>query len=351
MSSMAKAAVKAPVARMVESLKVFRDQVNALAPKRSRASDGWIGDAKHAARHSDHNPEPDGTVDAFDVTNDPTNGVDTQKVADALVASKDKRISYIICNGKIVSGRKGPKPWVWRKYTGANGHYHHMHLSVLDDHQDDKTPWKIEDAFKGPPPPKPADLGLTHKQVESVLKIGSRGEFVEELQKNLKTLGYDIGPDGADGYFGKDTENAVRAFQEKERLDKVDGWAGPKTVKAIGEALSRAKLTPKVEKAEARAAESEAKADAAKKVVDDAAAKGKVSTTEWLAGVLGVGGTMSAVKESVDTVTSTSRSFGELFVTLGPWLLLGIVVVGGAGYIIYERRQKRLEAIEVKKAL
>jgi peptidoglycan hydrolase-like protein with peptidoglycan-binding domain len=335
-------AAKKPVPYMVKSLVTFRDQVNALAPKRSRASDGWIGDVKHQARHSDHNPEPDGSVDAFDLTNDPTNGCDTQRVADALVASKDKRISYIICNGRIVSGRNGPKPWTWRKYTGSNGHYHHMHLSVLDDHQDDTTPWKIESAFKSVA--KPNVPVLTKKEVESVLKKGSKGEFVRELQENLLRLGYDLGPDGADGYFGQHTENAVKAFQASHHLDKVDGWAGPKTMAAIGKALETKKLQPKVDQAQA-------KVNIAKEVVDEAAGSGKVSLTEWLSGAVGAGGAMSVVKQVADSVTETSQSVGNLLTTLGPWILLGVVIVGGAAYIIWDRRTRRLKAMNIKQVL
>lgn len=137
------------VARLTESLKTLRSQVNALAPKRSKLSDGWIGDTKHSMRKSDHNPEPDGTVDAFDLTHDPANGVDIQKVCDAIIASRDKRVSYLICNGQIIAGNGGPQPWVKRVYTGANKHNKHLHVSVLDKHQEDITPWDIGAAFKG----------------------------------------------------------------------------------------------------------------------------------------------------------------------------------------------------------
>lgn len=326
-------------ARSVESLKTLLAQINDLAPKRSKVSDGWIGDAKHASRHSDHNPEPDGTVDARDFTNDPNGGMDAQKLADAIVASKDPRLSYIICNGRIVSGRKGPKPWVWRKYSGANGHYHHIHVSVLDEGQDDKTPWKIESAFKKQAP-KPGE-DLTKEQVSSVMHVGSKGEFVEELQVNLNTLGY--GDLEVDGDFGASTEAAVKRFQSSNGLE-VDGWAGPRTLKAIGRKIAERKLQPKVR-------EAEAKVDEAKKVVDNAANNGKVTTTEWLTGIVGAGGTVSVVKEVADNITETSQSVGGLMTTLGPWVLLGLVVAGGAGYVIYTRRNQRLEAQAVKKVL
>lgn len=333
------AAKKAPAPRSVDSLLTLLKQINTLAPNRSKVSDGWIGDAKHAARHSDHNPDADGTVDARDFTNDPNGGMDSQKLCDALVASRDYRISYIICNGKIIAGRKGPQPWVARKYSGSNSHHHHIHVSVLDEGQDDKTPWKIESAFNGT---------LTPKQVDSVMHLGSKGDFVRDLEKNLNTLGY--GPLSVDSYFGEDTDKAVRRFQKDMGL-KDDGWAGPNTLEAIGKEIAKLKLKPKVKEAEKKAAKAEAKVEEAKKVVNDAAGDGKVSVTEWLTGITGAGGTVAVIKQGIDTITETSKSVGELAVTLGPWILLGVVVAGAAGYVIYTRRNQRLEAQAVKKVL
>ncbi|HEX9430264.1 MAG TPA: peptidoglycan-binding domain-containing protein [Candidatus Bathyarchaeia archaeon] len=292
------------------------------------------------ARHSDHNPEPDGTVDARDFTNDPSGGCDSRKLCEAILASRDPRLSYVISNGEIAFGRKGPHPWTWRKYTGANGHYHHAHVSVLDEGQDDKTPWKIESAFKKMVPAP--SVTLTKKQVSSVMHLGSKGEFVETLQKNLRTLGY--GPIAVDGDFGDDTDRAVKEFQKDHKL-KSDGWAGPATLEAVGHALERRKTQPKIDEAESKVA-------AAKKVVNDAAANGKsVSKTEWLAGLLGAGGTVSVIKQTADTVTETTKSVSDMVVSLGPWILLGAVTASAAGYIIYDRRRKRLEAAAVKKVL
>src|SRR5690606_31756496 len=113
-----------------------------------------------------------------------------------------------------------------------------------------------------------------------------------------------------------------KRFQYENGLES-DGWAGPQTLDAIGRKLAERKLQPKVEAAEQ-------KVDAAKKVVEDAAGSGKVSTTEWLTGIVGAGGTLSVIKQAIDSVTEATRSFGDMLSTLGPWLLLGIVVVGGA---------------------
>ena len=58
-----------------------------------------------------------------------------------------------------------------------------------------------------------------------------RGEDVYALQSALKERGYD--PGQLDGVYGKKTARAVRRFQ-KDRGFKVDGIAGPETLKALG---------------------------------------------------------------------------------------------------------------------
>lgn len=121
--------------RTANSLVRLRDQINALAPNRSKASDGTIGDAAHASRSSDHNPWVIdgglGVVTALDITHDVAHGCDVQKIVDALVASCDVRIKYLIWNKQILSSTVNP--WTWRPYTGRNPHDHHFHLSVKPD--------------------------------------------------------------------------------------------------------------------------------------------------------------------------------------------------------------------------
>jgi peptidoglycan hydrolase-like protein with peptidoglycan-binding domain len=48
---------------------------------------------------------------------------------------------------------------------------------------------------------------------------------VVKIQQRLVELGYDIGHCGADGYFGGDTEKAVREFQVDVGI-AVDGVVG-----------------------------------------------------------------------------------------------------------------------------
>lgn len=57
-----------------------------------------------------------------------------------------------------------------------------------------------------------------------VLRNGSRGQYVLDLQGRLRTLGLYKG--GLDGDFGAATEKAVKAFQTKYALKPVDGVVG-----------------------------------------------------------------------------------------------------------------------------
>ncbi|RFU64840.1 L,D-transpeptidase family protein [Peribacillus glennii] len=65
----------------------------------------------------------------------------------------------------------------------------------------------------------------------AVLKKGSRGDEVIELQRTLTKLGYNT--KGIDGIFGAATDAAVRKYQKAKNL-KVDGIVGPATKKALG---------------------------------------------------------------------------------------------------------------------
>jgi len=70
-----------------------------------------------------------------------------------------------------------------------------------------------------------------------VLKEHSKGADVSALQSDLGALGYTDShgkPLHADGRFGPDTTRAVESFQKNNDL-KVDGVAGPSTLKAIKE--------------------------------------------------------------------------------------------------------------------
>ena len=78
--------------------------------------------------------------------------------------------------------------------------------------------WKDPD--KQPAAARPAPQGADYNQI---MKRGSRGEGVKELQRNLGMTGSEI-----DGIFGPATEKAVKTFQKNSGA-KVDGIVGPET--------------------------------------------------------------------------------------------------------------------------
>lgn len=115
------------MARLANSLVRLRDQVNAAYPNRSKASDGWIGDAAHASTPSDHNPNSQGVVNALDLTHSPATGFDAHALAERLRVNRHPNLRYIISNSRIASAGTG---WNWKAYTGSNPHSKHIHISV-----------------------------------------------------------------------------------------------------------------------------------------------------------------------------------------------------------------------------
>lgn len=130
------------MARLARSLEKLLEEVNTLAPSRSKASDGWIGDQSHQVRQSDHNPNSKGVVTAIDITHDPANGLDCNVLAEALRNSRDPRIKYVIFNKRAFDPYNLKGNWNWQPYSGSNPHTKHLHLSVRGDY-DNTAPWQI----------------------------------------------------------------------------------------------------------------------------------------------------------------------------------------------------------------
>lgn len=224
--------------RVAGSLLTLKDQINARYPHRSKVSDGFIGDEDHSNRNSDHNPwYGPGIVTAGDFTHDVNFGIDIDKFTDELVASRDRRIKYIIANDMICSGAAGPQPWVWREYSGSNEHRHHFHLSVVASPlADDTTPWKLPSLGGVTPTPvqtKSTSLRKGPPWIEGV----SRGDRVYLLQVVLNAW-YPWLDIDCDGFYGTQTFDAVWEFQERKNDEDpsfdIDGIAGPQTLAALG---------------------------------------------------------------------------------------------------------------------
>jgi hypothetical protein len=125
----------------------LREQFDDTFPDRDRTSDGWIGDTRHSSRPSDHNPaKPLEVVRAIDVDRDVSGKSKPDlmpDIADQIrlcAKAGDKRIAYVIFQGRIASPKKS---WAWRTYDGANQHNHHVHISFTKAGDADSTFFNI----------------------------------------------------------------------------------------------------------------------------------------------------------------------------------------------------------------
>lgn len=204
--------------RECDSLKGLLRQLNDMFPDRSKISDGTIGDARHQAEKSDHDPNAAGVVTALDVTHDARSGCTGDWLSRQLAGARDPRVKYIIWNGQMMSSyaAHGYPPWAWRPYHGFSMHTEHVHVSVSVDPKlyDDKSVWDLSQTQKPAPGP-----GL------GTISLGAHGLAVRALQR---ALGIKI-----DGSFGPDTDKALRAFQSSHGL-REDGIAGDNTWRALG---------------------------------------------------------------------------------------------------------------------
>lgn len=125
----------------------LREQIDDSFPERDRRSDGWVADARHMANgKSDHIPSNEGWVFALDVDRGlagPSNKPDLMPdLANQirLAARKDKRIKYVIFNGKIASKKT---LWRWVAYRGSNPHSSHCHISFSTKAKEDGSFFNI----------------------------------------------------------------------------------------------------------------------------------------------------------------------------------------------------------------
>ena len=123
------------MARLVAGGVTLRNQVNKRWVRRDKRSDGWLGDAAHKARVSDHNEDSRGLVHALDIDADldPKDPGAAQRLANQIVAYAasgipgSNRIKYVVFNDQIASGTYANSMWKWR--GSGYGHMHHIHVS------------------------------------------------------------------------------------------------------------------------------------------------------------------------------------------------------------------------------
>ena len=131
--------------KLCKAGQTLRNQVDDAFPNRDRTSDGWAASSGHKAHSpkSDHNPDASGMVRAIDIDADLKDDKSAAfDLADQLrlLARSDKRISYIIFNGKIASWKLN---YAWRPYKGINPHNKHIHISFTAQGDEDGSMFRI----------------------------------------------------------------------------------------------------------------------------------------------------------------------------------------------------------------
>lgn len=230
--------------RVAFSLDELLGHLDARFPTRDRASDGGIGDARHATQTSDHNPwfgpAADGKmlVTARDYTHDPAAGLDMHVLTDQLQASRDPRLKYVIFDRWLMDTRPNFNPWRWVRYLGANPHTTHMHVSVMPNLAlaDDRRPWTLPlfgdlplpAPAPEPPPGGPLPAVAVGTRALTLTTPFTRGTDVLALQRVLTRWYPSLPPLELDGVYGPATMARVRVLQQRAGIT-VDGIAGRQT--------------------------------------------------------------------------------------------------------------------------
>ncbi len=151
--------------RPAKSLETLLAQVNDAYPKRSKASDGILGDTAHSKVKSEHNPNSKGVVTAMDITHDPKHGADMNELAKVLI--KDPRTWYVIFNKRIWEAGK------WTPYYGSNDHSKHLHISTKQDarNYDNNNAWGIKE-----------DETINRGRAIRLLRLTRRGTSEKQIQ-------------------------------------------------------------------------------------------------------------------------------------------------------------------------
>lgn len=212
----------------------LRAQINKRWPDRDKGSDGWIGDASHSARKSDHNPDyaSGGIVRALDVDKDGIN-VDTLVSA----AINDPRTAYVIWNRRIWIRGYG-----WEKYTGINPHTHHVHISIRHTSAAAKAgDWALLGSItptSAPKTPKPA--GKQWPQVRLAIPAAHNSATQAAWVAAMAGLGF------KDKRLGKALQrwlsNEKHIIGKRYYKGKIDGDFSEMSVKALQLFLKDKKL-------------------------------------------------------------------------------------------------------------
>lgn len=191
------------------ALASWRRGLNDLLPKRSTRSDGGRADSNHAST-SQHQPDADGTVDAFDedpnylgsTDQDGNTAEDRIKVALDADFMADPRWQLIISDRKIRNPdiRNGAA----RDYTGDSPHTEHTHRQVRQSLEDDGRAWKfthtkavlreIQEA-NDVTPAQLLEVLQSEAGQDAIAKAAGVGVHNQRIGRSNETIGQDLQQD------------------------------------------------------------------------------------------------------------------------------------------------------------
>lgn len=238
-----------PKPRLCDGGVALRDQINKRWPDREKASDGWIGDARHQARDgwgtngkgSYHNPDPNGIVHAIDVDEDFLGKGKGQKEARRFAEElatycregKDGgRIAHIVYEDQVASGTANN----WHFRGSGYSHTHHIHISFTNKADNNGAKFDLPifkeldpqpEPPKPPPPPPPPSPVVPPYPGVTKLSYGQSNSDVKKMQQQLIKRGFKI-PAGVTGNYKSQTVTAVRAFNKSIGITSDGKKMGPK---------------------------------------------------------------------------------------------------------------------------
>lgn len=233
------------MAKLVAGGVTLRNQIDQRWPKRDKASDGWLGDADHLTRISDHNADGRGLVHALDVDEDFRGSKnDNRWFADQLVTYArtrkpgSPRLKYVVYEDQIASGTYASTNWEWR--NGDYGHEIHIHTSFTRVGESDGSEFQIpilygqRNLWDGVAP--------YYDYLADAEQSGAKNRATWRLACRLAELGFYEGkvlPEGQQAFPSR----AIREMQNYMGWDRLDKYA-PRTHRAIFRELTLSSPEP-----------------------------------------------------------------------------------------------------------
>lgn len=187
-------------------------------------SDGRVGMyvEEHNRAWTSYSSNNDGQAVTIEVAND--GGAPDWHVS-------DKALETLIDLCVDICQRNGIKELVYTGDTSGNLTRHNMFTATTcpGPYLQSKFPWIAEEVNKRLGNAKPT---VQPTKQNTILRRGSSGAEVKELQEKLIYIGYNCGGYGDDGSFGAGTETSVKEFQGNAGLT-VDGIVGAETDKVL----------------------------------------------------------------------------------------------------------------------